>query len=826
MMTPCCLQDDRRDAVRRREGWNGLDYVELAEDGQTLRAYFLGKLPPELAGPSAEAIPHLRIEGGAVITGIAVTATDPAVDPDPEHDDSLSMTLSAIGDFSTYTLRLIDIADLDPLYDRAEFTFRPDCPADLDCAPVCDCPPTPLDEPEIDYLAKDYSSFRQLLLDRMALLVPDWRERHAPDLGIALIEILAYTGDYLSYYQDAVGTEAYLETARQRISVRRHARLVDYRLHEGCNARAFVCCAVDTDIALDPTEVSFITGLNPGPGDQRTVIGWNDLANVSTDTYEVFEPLYRDSAQKISLRAAHSEIRFHTFGRALCCLEQGSTGAALVDSGLALAPGDVLILEEVRSPVTGLPQDANPSRRHAVRLTAVTARQDPVIRGADGTPAAYLWVEWSRADALPFPLCLSAIGEAPDCRYIDNISVAHGNVIVVDHGHTQPPEDLGSVPVVTVEGDCECADLPGPLTRTAGRYRPSLAGVPLTWRQTPSPGIATPAARLLSQHAWRALPQLWLASQPPAPWAARIDLVDRFPDDADFTVEIDNQGTAHLRFGDGDLGMAPAAATAFTAVYRVGNGTAGNVGAEAISRLVLSGTTLSGLSITVRNPLPAIGGVEPESMAQAVLLAPHMFRTRLERAITAEDYAAIADRDPRLQRAAAALTWTGSWYEADVAVDPLGSENPSPDLLREIDRHLWRYRRIGHDLSVRRAEYVSIDLALDACVLPHYRRADVKAALLDAFSDRVLPDGTRGFFHPDRLSFDEGIFLSRIVAAAQAVTGVEYVEVTRLNRRFEAPNHEIDNGVLPLKPWEIARLDNDPNHPEFGRLEIRLRGGR
>src|SRR6185312_923969 len=123
MMTPCCLQDDRRDAVRRREGWNGLDYVELAEDGQTLRAYFLGKLPPELAGPSAAAIPHLRIEGGAVITGIAVTATDPAVDPDPEHDDSLSITLSATGDFSTYTLRLTDIADLDPLYDRAEFTF-------------------------------------------------------------------------------------------------------------------------------------------------------------------------------------------------------------------------------------------------------------------------------------------------------------------------------------------------------------------------------------------------------------------------------------------------------------------------------------------------------------------------------------------------------------------------------------------------------------------------------------------------------------------------------------------------------------------------------
>ena len=37
-----------------------------------------------------------------------------------------------------------------------------------------------------------------------------------PDLGITLVELLAYVGDHLSYYQDAVATEAYLDTARQR----------------------------------------------------------------------------------------------------------------------------------------------------------------------------------------------------------------------------------------------------------------------------------------------------------------------------------------------------------------------------------------------------------------------------------------------------------------------------------------------------------------------------------------------------------------------------------------------------------------------------------
>ena len=43
---------------------------------------------------------------------------------------------------------------------------------------------------------------------KLALTMPDWKERHIPDVGIALVELFAYTGDYLSYYQDAVATEA------------------------------------------------------------------------------------------------------------------------------------------------------------------------------------------------------------------------------------------------------------------------------------------------------------------------------------------------------------------------------------------------------------------------------------------------------------------------------------------------------------------------------------------------------------------------------------------------------------------------------------------
>jgi hypothetical protein len=842
-MNPCCEEDDRRDAVRRMPGLNGLDYVEVDNDQTTLRVFFLGKLPPELSQNRPGIEQYLRVEGGQRVTGIGITDADPLPDPDPEKDDQLVVYLDKAGDFSTYTLRLVGVANIDPRYNEVEFSFKTNCPSDLDCSPVCECVPETALEPEIDYLAKDYGSFRKIILDRLALLLPEWKERHVPDLGMALVELLAYTGDYLSYYQDAVATEAYLETARERISVRRHARLVDYFLHEGCNARAWVSVEVDTDVVLSGAETTFVTGIDDAAIPKDRVLTWEDLRNVPTHAYEVFEPLRPGRADPISLYRAFNAISFYTWGEKACCLARGSTSATLRDAWVTplsavtsdesarilqpLAPGDVLILEELRGPVTGLPEDADPRHRHAVRLTRVTPGEDALIKTDDGRPTPYVTIEWAAEDALPFPVCISAIGLAPECAYIDDISVARGNIILVDHGRTQEPEDLGAVPTLTSTGICECIGQTTDIQVLASRYRPRLAKIPLTYADAvAADNVATPAAAtLMARDARAALPQIALTSQPAFAWRSRYDLIDSRPDDYDFVVEIDNDRVAHLRFGDGDIGFQPPAGMAFNAVYRTGNGTSGNVGPEAISRLVLK-TLISGVSFKIRNPLPAIGGTDPEPLSEAKLYAPHTFRKKLERAVIARDYETLAEDNAQVQRASAELAWTGSWYEADVAIDPLGSENAGGEIVNVIQQYLAVFRRMGHDLRVERARYVPIDLTLDVCVLPHYQRAHVKAALLNVFSNRRLPGGKLGFFHPDNVTFGEGVFTSKIVAAAQAVPGVECARVTVLKRRFASPNHEIENGVLPLRNGEIVQLDNDPNYPERGKLEIDVRGGR
>ena len=64
------------------------------------------------------------------------------------------------------------------------FSFKVNCPSDFDCAPATECPEPSLPAPYINYLAKDYASFRKLILDRLAVTMPDWRERNPADLGI------------------------------------------------------------------------------------------------------------------------------------------------------------------------------------------------------------------------------------------------------------------------------------------------------------------------------------------------------------------------------------------------------------------------------------------------------------------------------------------------------------------------------------------------------------------------------------------------------------------------------------------------------------------
>jgi hypothetical protein len=850
-----CCDERRRQALLGHPKLNGIDFLEVLDDPgmpdadrqRTLLVNFVNPLTVNSINKT-----RVRIEGGERIRDVAVESTSIGTGA---QDHVLTVKVNHPGDFSTYTLRLVknakDLANtqppdgFDPQLAAIEFSFKVNCPSDFDCRTDQVCPPEPQAAPVIDYLAKDYASFRQLMLDRLATLAPDWRERSPADLGIVLVELLAYVGDYLSYQQDAVATEAYLGTARRRVSVRRHARLVDYAMHDGSNARAWVQVQVSAKTELKRLAQAgptiYTTKLLTRPPGQPVRIAHNQFTEEQIQQQfrargvEVFELLH-----DITLFPTHNQMNFYTWGARECCLPRGATRATLSGGFPDLKAGDVLIFEEMLGPHTGQAEDADPSHRHAVRLTRVAQSQDPLggrflDPPTDGA-VDVTEIEWAVADALPFPLCVSSQTDAAHGdQQIDGASVARGNIVLTDHGMTISNERIGTVPpskLARVQSNAHCEHKPA--TPIFPRFTPRLRQRPLTQAATATvvdpitrqPRVLpfdpnAPAAAALEWQMSDVLPAITLDNQTGQTWRPRRDLLvsDKFA--TEFVAEVEEDGTATLRFGDDQHGMRPAPGTSFDATYRVGNGAAGNVGAEAIAHIITHEPAI----IAVRNPMAARGGTEAESLEHVRQSAPFAFRTQ-ERAVTPADYAAVSERQPQVQRAAATFRWTGSWRTVFVTADRLGGLPVDDDFESTMRGHLERFRMAGHDLEIDGPRFVSLEIEMTVCVKPDYFRGDVQQALLTVFSNRTLPDGELGVFHPDNFTFGQPVFLSALYKAAQAVAGVDAVAITKFQRQGQASTSSLDTGRLELGRLEIARLDNDPNFPERGVLRLTLKGGK
>lgn len=969
-----CRDEKRKLEIARHDRLTGIDYLEVSENQEKLCIHFIPSLVKEKKPiPDGISIINFSITGASTVTNVQVVGVE---DHQPK-DNRLTIAVKdctrqfadagdlgpgdnrlkiaekgggfsrGVGGFSTYTLKLVNLDNIDPIFSKIDFSFKAGCPKDSDCREVeAVCLAETVPEPHLDYLARDYSGFRRLILDRLSQIMPGWKESSVSDLGVVVAEIMAYAADYLAYYQDAVATEAYLGTARKRISVRRHARLLDYFLHEGCNSRVWVTVEVEGSSAdgqtfpgkkgyyvagqknisgRDSTNTLFNEFLTVGSdidlsnnamiertdngeavkitaGKNSVLLRLNDESSVgeftdgnktvrliaemeddgleifsikkvrfltkveqfkdktvlsSKDEYdeaiilgaEVFEPV-----NSIKLHSSQNEMLFYTWGEQDCCLPKNATCATLVIGGEKddyPVVGDVLIFEELpresweeSSKKSRQEESARESReisaklsaekfanepaeestegefgyferRHAVRLTKVERVDDKLIDYVEiyrdkepykqfADDIHLINIEWCAKDALPFPLCISRASQTASC--------AHGNVLLADHGRTL--EEYLDEPEINK------------------RYRPKLKNKLLTHRANPKTeqlfreqldGDLISASEILSQDGTGGYPAIALNEiSTGREWSPQRDLLNSSSFDRAFVAEIDDDGFAVLRFGDGKNGMKPFAG--LKAKYRVGNGLIGNVGADSIGHIYIEDETLP-YDLKIRNPLHAEGGKDPETVDHARLFAPQSLHEK-EYAVNEEDYAELAKRHADVQKAVATLRWTGSWNTMFINVDRKGGRPVDASFKNELLSFLNRFCLAGFDLEVQGPVYVPLDIELKVFVRPDYFSAGIKESLQEEFSCRQLSDGRVGFFFPDEFTFGNSVYLSRLIARAIKVPGVLRVEAIRFQRMGEEANGELGEGEIKMGRLEIARLDGDTNRPENGVIKFIMEGGR
>jgi hypothetical protein len=760
-------------------GMQGILRVGVDDNNAKLTVVFLAPIVLPDQGFLGNRLSYSLTGGQRLFPQILKAEIAPPSSP-PSASPAVILTLDTEGDFSIYTLTVSGPV-IDPFFSSAKLRFRLACEDAFDCAqPV----PPPAPQPElpvaIDYLTKDYASFRQALLDFIPTRLPGWTERSEADIGMTLLELFAATADNLSYMQDRVANETFLPTATQRRSVAGHLALIGYQMDEGASARTWLQFQV-SDVEMLASAPGFKVSNNPSS---------------SSDPVMVFE-----TTGAARLDPALNRISLYDWNQKSCFLPATALSAALVGRFDGLSAGDDLLFD-----------DGN-GQRDVVRLAAqpqvvpvVQVTSPPVISPPPVT--AITIVNWSAATPLSAEYCVAR-------------TIVRGNVVPASHGETVTDTLRALSDQQKAEVNAEIGSrIPG---QRIPRQRLRLSNGPLAHLDSE---IGPTAGSFTSRPA-RSISTLQVFVDG-ARWTQQASLLESQAEDQVYRVEIDDNGDATVVFGDGVFGQRPPETSTVTATYRVGGGARGNVGANTLT--LPHPDSPAPWLISVTNPLPATGGRDLESRDHARRVGPATFHLPLV-AVSAADYEAAAtsltqsNGAPLIERANASFRWTGSWLTVTVAADPVAAKGLTPRLQQQLSDYLDTKRLAGYDLEVTGPLYVPVDLAITFVAAPGSQQGVVEESILQGFSTGTLPGGAKGFFHPDNFTFGTSLYVSRIFAAVMATPGVQSAEIIRLARSHAAkPDVEtaanLAQGVLAVGIDQIVRLDNDRNFPQNGTLTV------
>jgi hypothetical protein len=804
---------DRLELLRAQTALTGIDFL-FVHDSQTLVDVYWHVEPHLLDVPLVGDLPA----GDVAITSrygdrrvVPVTAvTWPTVD----GRRVLRLKVDEPGDFVPYRLA-IDDPRLDDFFNDVPFSFQAGCPSRLDCAPRT--PPCPDDlppGPPTDHTARDFWQLRRVMLDAATLLEPSWQDRSVADELVMLVEVLASVGDELAYAQDRIAHEASLETATQLRSLRRHAQLVDHRMHDGLGGSTWLAVT---------TPAGSIGNVPAG-----TVV-WAETENGARVPFSIGTGL-DDELLGGQYEVDHRRNRLtpHVPDDAADCLPAGATSLAVLGHlGAAFpSPGDPPLMVALHED----PADPGVERRTWVLpVTSGVDDDDPLVpdaaTGLPPTPVTVL--TWDAADAPPYDFALGetvvlgnvvpiTAGDTHTTEFVVDASTTVGTPAIEREGPHGSTEILHSVPD---------PDRRGLVWRPAGTHaiggggdvRTTLPELAVLERRAPDPAVR-----------WEWRPQL-VGPGASTPTDRHVTLDDGTWGPA---AVYRGAGTEHVhrdwlagdgytvRFGDGEFGAVPASGAWFDVVYRLGNGRAGNVPAGAIRYHDGSVALLE----EVTNLVAVVDGAEPESAVETRRVAPFEWQTVTYRAVRPEDYAEALTRLPWVQAAGAVSRWTGSWLSMVATADPRDAVEMTPSWRADGRRQLDRFRQAGRDVILGEPRYADLDLDVRVCVeRSSYRGQVVRRVLHALLGDPERPRVT-AFFDPDRFVPGTPLNRSALEAAVQAVPGVRAVEAVAYRRRGHFDWRPLPAVVL-VAPDELVRVVNDTAHPERGTVRIVAGGG-
>jgi hypothetical protein len=222
-------------------------------------------------------------------------------------------------------------------------------------------------------------------------------------------------------------------------------------------------------------------------------------------------------------------------------------------------------------------------------------------------------------------------------------------------------------------------------------------------------------------------------------WMEVDNLYNYGPGDFVFTVHSTPSASAYIQFGNGSYGALPTQNTTIKAIYRIGGGVVGNVGANTIASFVATAPS----NVTFTQTTAAYGGADAENLSSVRQNAPGAFYTQ-RRAITANDFQSIAQSLPVVSKANADVTlWSnpvvyaappndGSYTPGQIILGALTGQ--SYGYLQTVQATLQRAAMAGTTVSVAPPSYISIAVKVTCYLDPRTSQKKADAAVYNAIT--------------------------------------------------------------------------------------------
>ncbi|PTL79526.1 baseplate J/gp47 family protein [Vitiosangium sp. GDMCC 1.1324] len=354
--------------------------------------------------------------------------------------------------------------------------------------------------------------------------------------------------------------------------------------------------------------------------------------------------------------------------------------------------------------------------------------------------------------------------------------IVHANVAEGTHG--------GTIPLTEVLGS-------GNATQSFQSFR--LKRSPLAWVATadgPEPQIEV----RVDQRRWHRVED----------WSGQG------PDSYVYVLRQEADGRTSVVFGDGLRGARlPTGQENVTALYRVGSGPEGNVGARRIRMLRNRPLGLD----SVDNPLAASGGSATEPSSSLRTSAPLRVRT-LDRIVSPRDFEDFVRTYPGVARVRARQVWNGHEHVLflTVATDEEASQHqllPGSALDVALRQALEQFRPSTHTVDLGSYVPRHFELAVTLTVDPDFEPGPVKDA-----AQQVLGDA----YAFERRELAQSVAASDILRELSAVKGVLNARITTL-RPFGSTDTRPAPALLPagdihwdaqlgrVEPAEMLLLD-------------------